>query len=101
MDIEKQIQSYETLINIIEEQMIEMKKDYLRDNTFNRQILHREDMLQYFKEQQFEAMMKLHSINDFEYENLASSVLLLFKDRAYKDTIKLLKRIVKDLKKGM
>ena len=53
------------------------------------------------KEEEFKSILESCSAENFEYENLASSVLLLFKDKTYKDTIKLLKRISKDLKKGM
>lgn len=53
------------------------------------------------EDEEFKTILESYSTEDFEYENLASSVLLLFKDKTYKDTIKLLKRIVKDLKKGM
>lgn len=53
------------------------------------------------KEEEFKSILESYSAEDFEYENLSLSVLLLFKDKTYKDTIKLLKRISKDLKKGM
>ena len=101
MELEKQIHSYETIISIVEEQLKELEKTSLQDIALNKQILYREDLLKYFKELQFEAMVKLYSTEGFEYENLSSSVLLLFRDKTYNDTIKLLKRIVRDLKKGM
>ena len=45
-------------------------------------------------------------ISEFQKENntygeVFSSITLLFKDETYKDTIKILKRIVKNLKKDM
>lgn len=101
MELEKQIHSYETIISIIEEQLKELEKTSLQDIALNKQILYRENLLKCFKELQFEAMVKLYSTEGFEYENLSSSVLLLFRDKTYNDTIKLLKRIVRDLKKGM
>ena len=101
MELEKQIHSYETIISIVEEQLKELEKTSLQDITLNKQILYRENLLKCFKELQFEAMVKLYSTEGFEYENLSSSVLLLFRDKTYNDTIKLLKRIVRDLKKGM
>ena len=101
MELEKQVHSYETIISIVEEQLKELEKTSLQDIALNKQILYRENLLKCFKELQFEAMVKLYSTEGFEYENLSSSVLLLFRDKTYNDTIKLLKRIVRDLKKGM
>lgn len=101
MELEKQIHSYETIISIVEEQLKELEKTSLQDISLNKQILYRENLLKCFKELQFEAIVKLYSTEGFEYEKLSSSVLLLFRDKTYNDTIKLLKRIVRDLKKGM
>ena len=101
MELEKQIHSYETIISIVEEQLKELEKTSLQDIALNKQILYRENLLKCFKELQFEAMVKLYSTEGFEYEELSLSIIFLFKDKTYKETIKMLKRIVKDLKKGM
>ena len=68
---------------------------------FYKAILSRAKESTMIKEEEFKNILESYSTENFEYENLASSVLLLFKDKTYKDTIKLLKRIAKDLKKGM
>ena len=68
---------------------------------FYKAILSRTKESTMIKEEEFKNILESYSTENFEYENLASSVLLLFKDKTYKDTIKLLKRIAKDLKKGM
>lgn len=68
---------------------------------FYKAILYRVKESTMIKEEEFKNILESYSTENFEYENLASSVLLLFKDKTYKDTIKLLKRISKDLKKGM
>ena len=53
------------------------------------------------KEEEFKSILESHLTKEFEYEELSLSIIFLFKDKTYKETIKMLKRIVKDLKKGM